>query len=266
MRERLDKYVLPHVGKRRIDSITPADVLAFLAPLTVETPATGVKVKSVLNQIFKWSISQGLRTDNPADASINCALPKLTAKKHFKALPHSEVGAVIQLVRNSTAWISTKLAFEFLVLTAARSGEVRNADWGEIDLDARTWTIPAWRMKSQREHRVPLTDGALAVLEMARELSDGAGLVFPSARGKPMSDNTLSKSLRDNKIDANPHGFRSSFRDWCAESGIDRQTAESALAHSVGDAKETSYLRSDVFELRRRAMDRWRQYLTSQYV
>lgn len=262
MRERLDKYVLPHIGQRRINSITPADVLTFLAPLTVQTPATGAKVKAAMNQIFKWSIAQGYRQDNPADANINQALPKMTTRDHFKALPHNKVGAVIEEVRNSTAWISTKLAFEFLVLTATRSGEVRNADWSEIDLEGRTWTIPSSRMKAGREHRVPLSEGALDILDAARSLSDGQGLVFPSIGGKPMSDNTLSKMLRELQIQATPHGFRSSFRDWCAEQNIDRQIAESALAHSVGNATEAAYLRSDMFDLRRAIMDAWGTHLT----
>ena len=261
MRDLLTQYALPHIGRRRIDAITPADILAFLAPLAIDKPATGARVKARMSQVFQRAIAQGLRSGNPADRNINQALPKLTTKEHFKALPHSEVGVIIKLVRNSTAWISTKLAFEFLVLTAARSGEVRNASWSEIDLRTTAWTIPATRMKSGREHRVPLSPAAVAVLEQARDLSDGRGLLFPSIRGKAMSDNTLSKMLRDHKMEANPHGFRSSFRDWCADSNIDRQIAEAALSHSIGDATDAAYLRSDLFALRRAAMDGWAAHL-----
>ena len=263
MRDRLAKFILPYIGQRRINTITTADVLVFLVPLTIKVPPTGAKVKAAMNQVFKWAIAQGYRTDNPADANINQALPKMTTREHFKALPHSQVGAALQTVRDSTAWAGTKLAFEFLVLTAARSGEVRNADWSEIDLDTGTWTVPASRMKAGREHRVPLSDAALDVLEAARILSSGEGLIFPSLRGKPMTDSTLSKMLRDNGIEANPHGFRSSFRDWCADQNIDRQIAESALAHAVGNATEAAYLRSDMLGLRRAAMDGWARYLTS---
>ena len=263
MRDRLAKFILPYIGQRRINTITTADVLVFLVPLTVKVPPTGAKVKAAMNQVFKWAIAQGYRTDNPADANINQALPRMTTREHFKALPHSQVGAALQTVRDSTAWAGTKLAFEFLVLTAARSGEVRNADWSEIDLDTGTWTVPASRMKAGREHRVPLSDAALDVLEAARILSSGEGLIFPSLRGKPMTDSTLSKMLRDNGIEANPHGFRSSFRDWCADQNIDRQIAESALAHAVGNATEAAYLRSDMLGLRRTAMDGWARYLTS---
>ena len=216
-----------------------------------------------MSQVFQWSIAQGLRQDNPADRNINQALPKLQTKRHFKALPFSDVSDTLNVIRNNArAWWGTKAAFEFLVLTAGRSGEVRLADWSEIDLDMALWTIPAERMKKSRPHRVPLSAPALAVLERARQLTDGEGLIFPSITGKAMSDNTLSKMLRDARIEANPHGFRSSFRDWCAESNIDRQVAESALAHRVGDDTELAYLRSDVLALRRNAMDAWGEYVT----
>ncbi len=261
MRYLLSEYVLPHIGKRPIGAITPADLLDFLAPLAIDKAATGAKVKARMGQVFQWAIAQGLRPDNPADRNINQALPKLQTKEHHRALPFAEVAGAVNVIRDSGAWIGTKLAFQFLVLTAGRSSEIRLAEWKEIDLDAATWTIPAGRMKSGREHRIPLSGAALAVLDRAQELSDGAGLVFPSSNGRALTDSTISKLLRENVIAAVPHGFRSSFRDWCAEANIDRQTAESALAHSVGDATETAYLRSDMFELRRGAMQAWADYL-----
>ena len=256
----LTKHALPHIGRKAIDQITAGDVLEFLAPLAISTPASARKTKAALRQVFQWSIAQGLRQGNPADANISPALPRLTAKEHHRALPFGEVGRALETVRNTGAWTGTKLAFEFLVLTAARSGEVRMAQWSQIDLKAATWTIPASRMKSGRDHRVALSAPALGVLERAAELSNG-GLVFPSSSGKPLTDSTISKLLRENGIGAVPHGFRSSFRDWCAEHNIDRQVAESALAHSVGDATEAAYLRSDMFQLRRQAMAAWAAYL-----
>lgn len=257
MRSQLTAYVLPHIGKRRIDSIQHADLLEFLAPLALDKPAIGTKVKARMGQVFQWAIAQGLRSDNPADKNINQALPRAGTRDHFKALPFGEVRAAVRTIRDSRAWAGTKLAFEFLVLTAGRSSEIRLTEWSEIDLDAATWTIPASRMKAGREHRVPLSVPALDVLRRARELSDGTGLLFPGATGRAQSDSTLSKLLRENGIQAVPHGFRSSFRDWCANSNIDRQIAESALAHVVGDATEVAYLRSDFFDLRRAAMDAW---------
>ena len=216
-----------------------------------------------LSQTFKWAIAQGLMSGNPADQNISAALPKLSTRQHHRALPYSRVGEALRIVASSNAWLGTKLAFEFLVLTAARSGEVRGATWDEVDLEAATWTIPATRMKSGREHRIPLSAPALDVLREARPLSGGQGLVFPSPSDKPLTDSTISKLLRENDVQAVPHGFRSSFRDWCAEANIDRHVAESALAHSVGDATEAAYLRSDMFALRRAAMDSWGLYLHS---
>ena len=262
MRFLLTEYALPHIGKRRIDVIQPVELLEFLAPLAIEKPATGAKVKARIGQVFQWAIAQGLRTDNPADKNINQGLPKTGTRAHFRALLFAQVAGALNAIRASGAWLGTKLAFEFLVLTAGRSSEIRMAEWSEIDLSAATWTVPASRMKSGREHRVPLSPAALAVLEKARDLSDGTGLVFPSANGKALTDSTISKLLRENGIQAVPHGFRSSFRDWCAEANIDRQTAESALAHTLGDATEAAYLRSDLFALRRAAMDGWAAYLT----
>ena len=178
--------VLPPIRRKPVDSITPAEVLAALAPLAVQKPAIAKKARTMLAQSFKWAIAHGLRTDNPAGESISAALPKLSTKEHFRALPFKEVGVALRTVRGSSAWQGTKLAFEFLVLTAARSGEVRLANWSEVDMQPATWTIPAERMKSERAHRVPLSSAALAVLDKASELSDESDLVFPSITGGMM--------------------------------------------------------------------------------
>ena len=138
-------------------------------------------------------------------------------RKCLRALPHGAVADALATVRASQAVVTTKDAFELLVLTAARSGEVRLATWDEMDLDAGVWTIPAARMKAKRDHRVPLSARALAILHDARRRSDGTGLVFRSLRGKPLSDMTLSNLIKELGIAAGPHGFRSSFRDWAAE-------------------------------------------------
>ena len=262
LRYLIAEYALPRIGKKPVDAITPGDVLGFLAPLAVGKPETARKLRVQLNQVFKWAVSQGLRADNPADQSISHGLPKMGTKQHRKALPYNEVAAALDTVRNSRAWVGTKLALEFLALTAARSGEVRLATWAEMNLESATWTVPPGRMKAQREHRVPLSDRAVQILTEARLLGGGEGLVFPSTNGgKPPSDGTLSKLLRENGIQAVPHGFRSSFRDWAGETNQPRQLAESALAHRVGDATEASYFRSDLFELRRPLMDAWDRYL-----
>ena len=166
--------------------------------------------------------------------------------------------AALAKVRESDAGPTTKLAVAFLTLTAARSGEIRAATWAEIDQDSATWTIPAPRMKTGREHRVPLSSSALAVLELAREYADGSGLVFPSPMGRVLSDNTLSKLFRELGIAGTPHGMRSSFRDWAAEcSDVPREIAELALAHVEGSSAELAYRRTDYFEKRRGLMNAW---------
>ena len=177
---------------------------------------------------------------------------------HRLALPHKDVAAAIETVRASSSPPAVRLALEFLVLTAARSGEVRLAPWTEIDMADRVWTIPALRMKAKREHRVPLCGRALEVLDAARTLGDGHRLVFPMRSGKPISATMLRKVLRDHRIAAVPHGFRSSFRDWAAEeTDHPREVIEAALAHVVQNKVEAAYARSDLFERRRLLMDDW---------
>ena len=167
---------------------------------------------------MKWAVAQGHRPDNPAGDALGAALPRRgAALEHQRALPHSEVGAALKRIRSADAYVGTRLAFQFLVLTAARSGEVRGALWQEIDCDDAVWTIPGERMKAGRLHRVPLSDRALEILHEARELADSGGIVFPSPRGLVLHQAVLAGLARDLEIGAVPHGFRSSFRDWAAE-------------------------------------------------
>lgn len=212
---------------------------------------------------MKWAVAQGWRQDNPAE-SIAQALPK-TAKRqaHRKALPYAEVAGCLDTVKASGAGQATKLAIEFLVLCAARSGEVREARWEEIDLKAKVWEIPAERMKAKRSHRVPLSPRAIAILEEAEALVDGSGLVFPGTKqGRPLSDMTLSKLVKELGFDADVHGFRTSLRTWAQErTNFPREVAEAALAHLSGDAVERAYARSDLFEKRRMMMEAWSSFL-----
>ena len=213
---------------------------------------------------MKWAVAQGHRQDNPAGDALGAALPKHSiVKKHHRALPYAEVADAIATVRASRAHWATVAAIEYLVLTASRSGEVRKARWDEVDLETATWTVPADRMKMQREHRVPLSERALQILAEASEWADGSGLVFPSVTGRPLSDNTLSKLLREQGISAVVHGFRSSFRDWCAEcSNAPREVSELALAHVNSDRVEAAYMRTDLFERRRALMQSWADYIS----
>ena len=188
-------------------------------------------------------------------------------RAHFRALPYRKVGAALEVIGGSRASLAAKACLRFVVLTACRSGEARNALWAEIDVEAREWRIPASRMKGGAEHRVPLSDAVVTLLELVRPLRDRSDLVFPSPTklGKPLSDMTLTKVLRDTGLAdrAVVHGFRTSFRTWASErTSVPHAVAEMALAHTVGSAVERSYARSDLFEKRRGLMDQWAAYVT----
>ena len=211
----------------------------------------------------KWAIAEGHRGDNPAGEAVGAALPKNGAKlEHFRALPHDRVRDALICVRGSGAWWATIAAFEFLVLTAARSGEVRGMEWNEVDPDAAIWMVPAERMKAGREHRVPLSPQAVAILEDAQERTGGAGLVFPSVTGRKMSDSTLSKLAKELGIEGTPHGMRSAFRDWASErTNTPHAVMEASLAHIIRDKAEAAYARSDLLDRRKKLMDAWAAYL-----
>ena len=179
----------------------------------------------------------------------------------MKALHHSQVEAAIRTVEATDAHWATIAAFKFLTLTATRSGEIRNATWDEIDLTTATWTVPLELTKTGREHRVPLSTGALAVLATALPRSGGKGLVFPSPTGRPLSNATMSKLCKENNVGCVPHGMRSSFRDWCGETGVGREVAERALGHEIRNAVEKAYARTDLLERRRQLMEQWSRYL-----
>ena len=179
---------------------------------------------------------------------------------HVTGHLRAEVRPALARVRASRAWSAKKLAFEYLVLTVCRSSEVRGARWSEIDLENRVWAVPVERMKMKRQHRVPLSGRALELLSEPRVLSDDSGLVFPSPTGRLLSDSTISKLVRESGIKAVLHGFRSSFQDWCGETGQPREVAEAALAHAIANKTESAYARSDLFERRRTLMREWTDY------
>ena len=262
-RSSLAAYALPHIGAKTVDAVTSADVMAVLLPIWSTKRVTAGRVRQRIGAVMKWAVAQGLRVDNPAGDAISAALPRTAAvRRHQRALPHAEVRAALARVRGCDASRGIRLAFEFLVLTAARSGEVRNARWEEIDRDGAVWTVPADRMKNGREHRVPLSDRALEVLDDAQELAVAGGWVFPSPRGRAMPQKHLSELMHALDVDAVPHGFRSSFRDWAAEcSDAPREVCELALAHVNGDRVEAAYRRSDLFERRRALMAEWAAYV-----
>jgi integrase len=254
----LETYTFPRMGNLKVSEVTTADVLAVLQPIWLEKPETAKRVRQRIGTVMKWAVANGWRQDNPAGA-ISQALPKQKQPvKHRKSLPYDEVSGCLVAVRSSRAFNATKLALELTVLTACRSGEVRLAEWSEIDLAKAEWTIPAQRMKASKEHRIPLSGRAIEVLEAAKALDDGTGLVFPSTTGNPLSDMTLSKLVKGLGYDVDVHGFRTSFKTWCQErTTTAREVSEAALAHSIQNKAEAAYARSDLFEKRRKLMEQW---------
>lgn len=261
--ESLALHAFPALGERRVDEISAADILALLTPIWTEKAETATRLQQRLATVFDWVIVVGYRPDNPV-AAISKALPRRSrVKNHHPALLFTDVPAGLKKVKESTADPVTKLAFEFLVLTGSRTGEVRGATWGEIDLDARLWVIPASRMKARREHRVPMSDRAIEVLKEAQKYDRGNGLIFPAKRkGGQLSNMVFEMLLRRLEIPAVPHGFRASFRDWMEEcSSASWAVAESALAHSSGERSSLGYLRSDFLEQRGPLMQSWADFL-----
>ena len=260
----LERYVFPRIGGRPVSEVSSADLLAVLTPIWHVKSDTARRLRQRIGAVLEWSIAMEHRTDNPCDRIGPVLGPQRDIVRHMRALPHQDVAAALEAVRASRATPAVKLAFEFLVVTAARSGEVRLATWEEMNVAAGVWTIPAERMKMNREHRVPLSLRALEVIDAARSLADGNPLVFPNRWGNYIKDTFLSQLLKDLGIAAVPHGFRSSFRDWAAEeTNHPREVVEAALAHVVRNQVEAAYARSDLFERRRLLMDEWAAYLAT---
>ena len=265
----LARYAYPQIGRKRIDTITVSDIRACVEPIWGTKRETATKVLRRISAVIEDAIADGHREDNPAQKAKSRLPKRRPGVRHHRALPWSEVPEAIQIIQGTSAWIGTRLAFEFLVLTAARSGEVRGATWDEISFENAIWTIPPDRMKTGVEHRVPLSKRCIEILREARELTDpprtrelrGCKLVFPSLTGRTLSDSTISKLVRENNIQAVPHGFRSSFRDWAAEeTSTPHAVMEAALAHVIPSAVERAYARSDLMNKRRDLMEAWAEY------
>ncbi len=260
----MERYAFPRIGGRPVSEVDTADVLEILTPIWHVKAETARAVRQRIRSVIEWAIALDMRADNPCDRVLPVLGPQNDIVTHRQALPHRDVAAAIETVRAGSAQPTVKLAFEFLVLTATRSGEVRGAQWAEIDTTDRVWTLSAQRMKAKREHRVPLCGRALEILDAARALGDGNPHVFPMRSGRPISASTLVKTLQNLRVAAVPHGFRSSFRDWAAEkTDHPREVIEAALAHVVQNKVEAAYARSDLFERRRLLMDDWSEYLRS---
>jgi len=263
-RSTLATYVLPVLGPLPVGEVDTGAVVQIIEPLWRTRTETASRLRGRIEAVLDYAKARGWREgENPARwrGHLDNLLPqraKVARVEHHAALRWREIGGFMERLRQCSG-IGAR-ALEFAILTATRSGEVRGAMWLEIDLDHAVWTIPAERMKAGREHRVPLSEAALAILHEIAALKNGSGLVFlGQRRGVPMSDMTLTAVLRRmGKGDLTAHGFRSTFRDWCAEStNHPRELAEAALAHTLRDKVEAAYQRGDLLAKRRRLMDDW---------
>jgi len=256
----LKSYASPVFGHLMVGDVAVSHVMSVLSPIWKNKTETAKRLRGRIEQVLDWAKVHGYRTgENPAQwrghlDKLLAAPNKVTKVVHHKALPISEVPRFMAQLRGQAGLAAR--ALEFAILTAARSGNVRHAVWSEIDIPQRLWTVPAAKMKAGREHRVPLSDEAISLLESIPQGAQDA-LVFPSARGSALSDMTLNAVLRRMEVDAVPHGFRSTFRDWAAERSFDREVAELSLAHVNKDKTEAAYFRSDLIERRRELLDAW---------
>lgn len=265
-RNTLNTYASPVFGSLLVRDVALPHVMAALEPIWTTKNETASRLRSRIELVLDWATARGMRDGlNPARwrGHLDKLLPKPSKVKkpeHHAALPVGKVGAFMVELRKVEGMGAR--ALEFTILSAARSGEVRGAKWSEIDLRAKVWTIPAERMKAGKEHRVPLSAQALALLKALPRI-DAAELVFPSPKGAALSDMTLTAVTRRLKVNAVPHGFRSTFRDWVAErTHYPREVAEMALAHTIGDKVEAAYRRGDLFEKRRHLMTEWADFLS----
>ena len=264
----LERYAFATLGHIPVHRIQQADVLRVLEPFWTTKPETARRVRQRIRAVLAWAQAHNYIDNNPADSRIDPALPPMPkVKAHLRALDYRDVPAALATIDASGASTAARLCLRFLVLTVARSGEARMARWSEIDDETGQWRIPGDRTKIKAEHRVPLSSQATAVLQQARSLDDGSGLIFPSPAkpGHPLSNMALPKVLRDNGLaeQTTVHGFRSSFKTWSLEA-TDTPSAivEMAMAHTVGDDVEQAYIRTDLYERRAELMQAWATHAT----
>jgi integrase len=265
-RNTLENYAYPIMGNLLVRDVEKEHVLAVLRPIWTEKNKTASRLRGRIELVLSYAMQAGYRPEglNPARwkgglDKLLAAPSKINRQEHFRALPVGDAGTFMH--RLGTVQGISARALEFAILTAARSGEVRGAPWAEIDMAAKVWTVPAARMKAGKEHRVPLSESAIALLTKLPKLGE-TDLVFPAPRGGMLSDMSLTAVMRRMKVDAVPHGFRSTFRDWASErTNYSHDAAEMALAHTIGNGVEAAYRRGDLFEKRRAMMRDWAAFL-----
>lgn len=260
----LETYAFPALGRIKVNEVTASQVRDVLVAIWLEKPETARRLKQRIGTILDWAFSKGYRETEAPMRAIGKGLPTQRDRRvHFKALDYTAAPAFMSAL-NTAPRTTGRQALQFLILTAARSGEVRNAIWSEIDFEKELWVIPAERMKAGVEHVVPLSASALAILKSQMEnRTSNRPLIFEGSRpGRPLSDMTLTKILRDMKLDVTVHGFRSCFRDWTAETtATSHEVAEKALAHTIKNQAEAAYRRGSLLEKRRVLMNAWADFL-----
>lgn len=263
----LRSYVFPLMGDTLIDKVDAGAIIDVLKPIWLTKPETARRVKQRIGTVLDWAFSKGHRPTEAPMRAIGKGLARQPKKEgHFAALPYADVPELMHILARGTT--SGRLALRFLILTAARSGEVRGATWDEIDLEQALWIVPASRMKAGNEHIVPLSNAALEVLAAAHKARTGRPNepIFAGISHRPLSDMTLTKALRTaTKQRSTVHGFRSSFRDWAAETtDFAGDVVEAALAHTNPNRVEAAYRRTKYLEKRRPLMDAWAVYVGAQ--
>lgn len=263
----LETYAYPVIGSKHVRDVSKADVIAVIEPHWTTKNETMVRVRNRIELVLAWAMQREYRPEgmNPARwrGNLDAVLPrpsKVNNREHFEAVPIDGAADFIRRLRMVTG--TSARALEFAVLTVVRTGAVRAATWDQIDVDARVWNIPAAAMKAGRPHRVPLSARALELLqEMPR--FEGVDYIFPGRSGTTMlSDMALTLTMRRMGTTAVPHGWRSTFSDWCAErTATPAEVREMALAHAIGDQTEAAYRRGDLFEKRRELMDAWADFI-----
>ena len=269
-RNTLDTYVYPHFGDKHVKDVDTADVTTSIRPLWSTKNETMVRVRNRIELVLSWAAAQGYRPKgfNPATwrGHLDQVLPKpskVNKRTPFEAMPIDDMHGFMQRLRAVDG--TGARCLEFTILTACRSGESRGATWTELDLEAGTWSIPKERMKAARSHRIPLSPEAIKMLAALPKF-DNTDLVFPGRDSeKPLSDMSLTAIMRRFKMTAVPHGFRSTFTDWCAErTAYPSEVREMALAHAIGNETEAAYRRGDLFDKRRRLMTDWAIFIYSE--
>ena len=254
-------HASPVIGTLPVADIALPQIMKILEPIWRDKTETATRIRGRVESIIDWATVRGFRSgDNPARwrGHLDHLLPKpskVTKVEHHAAVAFDKLPEFFERLRRQEGTGARALAF--LILTGARSGEVRGATRGEVDFEAAVWTVPGERMKASREHRVPLSEAALLLVGASKD-EGGEALLFPAPRGGQLSDMTLSAVMRRMKVPAVPHGFRSTFRDWCAEcTDFPKEVAEMALAHAISDKVEAAYRRGDLFDKRRQLMEHW---------